>query len=296
MANQLYTKEHLDKRNVYPKNYIENIVDKESGKPLQDILNSFNCYFLSYFGDKESTRLQVPLSLRKEGLWITYVDYNHNITIEYYNTNKVSDEYWSNSSNWRQGSNLLVGELSISANGNWVINGIETKYKAQGEKGATPLLRFNENKIQVSYDKGKSWENLSTAITDNFRISKYVSSIGELPTDVLLGTMYGVGPYYYEDDTDQLYPYYNIYVYSNTDNGDTWVNNGPFTSLTVGVSQTVGDNDDLVLSQKAVKDNFIMSTSIRNIDTSLTQEEIEIGIKNNTLDPNTLYLAFEDDE
>ena len=57
MANQLYTKEHLDKRNVYPKNYTENIFDKESGKALPDILNSFNCYFLSYFGDKESTSI-----------------------------------------------------------------------------------------------------------------------------------------------------------------------------------------------------------------------------------------------
>ena len=253
MANQLYTKEHLDKRNVYPKNYIENIVDKESGKPLQDILNSFNCYFLSYFGDKESTRLQVPLSLRKEGLWITYVDYNHNITIEYYNTNKVSDEYWSNSSNWRQGSNLLVGELSISANGNWVINGIETKYKAQGEKGASPKLRINDNKYQASYDEGNTWEDISSIITNNLRISRYIGADEALPTQgILEGTIYAKGPYYKDDDTLQEYPTYRIWVYSWKDNTLAWQDNGTFSNFPLGVVQEAGNSKDKVMSQDAV--------------------------------------------
>lgn len=296
MANQLYTKENSDKRNVYPKNYTENIFDKESNKSLSDILNSFNCYFLSYAGDKESTRLQVPISLRREGLWITYVDYNHTITTEYYNTNRISDEYWSNSSNWRMGSNVLVGELAISSNGNWIINGEETSFPAKGEVGNTPLLRVAEGKIQVSYDNGHVWNDLSTAITDNFKVSRYVSGIEELPKTALLGTMIGVGPYFYNEDTSQLYPYYNIYIYASTDDGEMWVNNGPFTSMKIGVSQEIGDSDSLTMSQKAIRDNFVASSTVRRIDTSLTQDEIDEGIKQGTLDPNTLYLAFEEDE
>ena len=295
MANQLYTQENQVKKNVYPKNYTENIVDKQSGIALPEILNGFNCYFLSYTGDKESTRLQVPVSLRKEGIWITYVDYNHKVVTEWYNSKKINDLEFKKSSNWRIGSNMLVGDLSISSNGNWVINGEETEFKAQGEAGQTPIIRFSNNRFELSYD-GKAWEVISNEITDNFRIKRYVNSESDLPNDEVVGTIYGVGPLYDSTDIEQLYPYYDIYVYSNTDAGDTWINNGPFTSIEVGISQEVGGSDSLTMSQKAIRDNFVASSTVRRIDTSLTQDEIDEGIKQGTLDPNTLYLAFEEDE
>lgn len=292
MANQLYTKEHLDKRNVYPKNYTENIFDKESGKALPDILNSFNCYFLSYFGDKESTRLQVPLSLRKEGLWITYVDYNHIITIEYYNANRVSDEYWSDSSNWRQGSNLLVGELSISSNGNWVIDGIETEYKAQGERGITPLIRYySNNKLQASYDEGRTWQDISNEFENKLKIKKYISATEDLPLTESEGTIYMQGPF-----TDSSgHTYYKMWVYAWKDNVLGWQENGEFNSIAAGVTQEYGDSPSMVMSQKAVKDNFVFSNTIRGIDTTHTQDEIEDMIEAGTADPNILYLAFENE-
>lgn len=95
----------LGYENIYPKSYIDAIIDKESGMALQDILNSFNMYFLSYNGNAEHTRLQVPKILRRKGLWITYVKYNNTIVTEWYNGNSVEDSIWGKDENWNSESN-----------------------------------------------------------------------------------------------------------------------------------------------------------------------------------------------
>lgn len=236
MANQLYTKKYLDKNNVFPKNKIENIIDEESGNSLKEILQGFNCYFLSYTDSVETTRLQVPKLLRKQGLWITYVDYENNTITEYYDNPSIEDFEFKNSSNWREGNNRLVGDLSISANGNWVINGIETEYKAKGETGETPLVRFYNKRFQVSYNKGNSWEYISEEFEVNMSISKYVNTIQELPNSASLGQIYAVGPIYLNEDTEQTNPYWDLYVYSyNKDNQLRWNYSGHFNSILVGI-------------------------------------------------------------
>ena len=111
-------------------------------------------YFLSYTGNTAQTRCQVPKDLRREGLWITYVDFNHKVITEWYNSDNIDDETWGVNTYWRQGSNKLIGDISISSNGNWVINGSETEFKATGDP-IKPLLRvnFSTNKLQISYDE-----------------------------------------------------------------------------------------------------------------------------------------------
>lgn len=161
MAEQLIKKTGEGYSNVMPKSWIEAITDKSTGESLTHILQGFNMYFLSYTGNTEQTRCQVPKILRKKGLWITYVKYDGNVYTEWYNSNNIDDKSWGNSSNWRIGNNELVGDLTISANGNWVINGNETEFKAIGEKGNTPLIRIADNKLQVSYDGGDTYNNVS---------------------------------------------------------------------------------------------------------------------------------------
>ena len=161
MAEQLIKKTGEGHSNVMPKSWIEAITDKSTGESLTHILQGFNMYFLSYTGNTEQTRCQVPKILRKKGLWITYVKYDGNVYTEWYNSNNIDDKSWGNSSNWRIGNNELVGDLTISANGNWVINGNETEFKAIGEKGNTPLIRIADNKLQVSYDGGDTYNNVS---------------------------------------------------------------------------------------------------------------------------------------
>lgn len=85
---------------IFPKTFIDAVEDRESGNSLTEILSGFNMYFLSYIGSRELTRLQVPLFLRKTGLWITYVLYDKTVVTEWYAGEDISDKAWKNSSNW----------------------------------------------------------------------------------------------------------------------------------------------------------------------------------------------------
>ena len=110
--------------NVSPITSIRAVKSAETGYTLDDILTGFNMLFLSYNVSAELTRLQVPLSFRREGLWVTYVTYDRTVVTEWYNSNDIDDDTWKSDANWRQGSNMLVGDISISSEGNWVINGV----------------------------------------------------------------------------------------------------------------------------------------------------------------------------
>ena len=278
--------------NVMPKSWIEAIKDKNTGKTLVEILQSFNMYFLPYDGNSTSTRCLVPTMLRKKGLWITYVKYDGNVYTEWYAADEIDDKSWGDSSNWRIGNNTLVGDITISANGNWVINGTETEFKAVGEKGNTPLIRVANNKLQVSYDlgdtyidvtsnpvytkfrwlattgdtqannvgriqastdEGNTWTNMSNDFINNLHISRYIGVNESLPTSgIAEGTIYAKGPYYAEDDTLNDNPIYRLWVYAWKGNTLAWQDNGEFTSIAAGVVQETGDSETEVMSQKAV--------------------------------------------
>ena len=278
--------------NVNPKSWTEAIKDKSTGINLEHIIQSFNMYFLSYNGNTSTTRCLVPSKFRRKGLWITYVKYDGNVYTEWYAASEIDDKSWGDSSNWRIGNNTLVGDITISSNGNWVINGTETKFKAIGEKGNTPLIRVANNRFQVSYDlgdtyidvnsnpvytkfrwlatsgdtqannvgriqastdEGKTWTNMSNDFTNNLHISRYIGINESLPTSgVAEGTIYAKGPYYDEGDTLNDNPIYRLWVYAWKDNTLAWQDNGEFTSIAAGVVQDTGDSETEVMSQKAV--------------------------------------------
>ena len=255
MSNQLVKRDYLEGyRKVFPKTFTDAIKDRDSGMSLAEILQGFNMYFLSYNGNKALTRCSVPLSLRKEGLWITYVLYDHTVITEWYNSDNIDDEAFGSDDNWRQSSNMLVGDISISADGYWVIEGKKTSTKAQGETGVTPLLRFGDNnKLQVSYNEGKEWEDISSDITNNLKISKYIGINEALPTSgIAEGTIYMKGPYYDENDINNDNPIYRMWIYAWKGNTLAWQDNGEFTSIFAGVVQTTGNSETEVMSQAAI--------------------------------------------
>lgn len=259
MSNQLVKKNPSEGyQNVFPKTFIDAIKDRESGVTLTEILSGFNMYFLSYNGSRALTRCKVPKSLRKEGLWITYVLYDHTVVTEWYNSEDIEDAAFSSNDNWRQASNMLVGDISISTDGYWVINGEKSEVKATGETGVTPLLRIGDsNKFQVSYNNGKTWKDISNSITNNLRISKYIGINDSLPTSgVAEGTIYMKGPYYAEDDTLNDNPIYRMWVYAWKGNTLAWQDNGEFTSISAGIVQETGNSEIEVMSQKAVTDRL----------------------------------------
>ena len=306
--------------NVNPRSWIEAIKDKNTGQTLVEILQGFNMYFLPYNGNTSATRCLVPTSLRKKGLWITYVKYDGNVYTEWYGANEIDDTSWGDSSNWRIGNNTLVGDITISANGNWVINGTETEFKAIGEKGNTPLLRVANNRLQVSYDigdtyidvtnnpvytkfrwlgttgdtqannvgriqasvdEGKTWTNMSNDFTNNLHISRYIGGNESLPTSgIAEGTIYAKGPYYNEGDTLNDNPIYRLWVYAWKGNTLAWQDNGEFTSIAAGVVQEAGNSETEVMSQKAVTNKFIELESEVKDMEVLTVNSIKDGFIN----------------
>lgn len=171
---QLIKKNNQDGRykDIFPKTFLDAVKDRQTELALTDILSGFNMYFLSYVGSSNDTRLQVPEFLRKAGLWITYVRYDKTIVTEWYASDDISDEAWGLDSNWRIGSNMLVGDIAISSEGNWIVNGVDIGVKAQGKQGITPLLRIYDNKLQVSYNEGDSYVDINdTPVYTQFRVN-----------------------------------------------------------------------------------------------------------------------------
>lgn len=244
--------------NIFPKTYLDTIKDRETNTSLIDILSYFNMYYLPYVGSQKSTRLQIISKFRRTGLWITYIKYDGTVISEWYASEDMSDDAWKDDKNWRLATNSLVGDITISSDGYWVINGVVTEHKARGEHGTTPLLRYNnENKLQVSYNEGNYWSDV-TSFSNNLRISKYIGINESLPTSgVGEGTIYMKGPYYAEDDTLNNNPIYRMWVYAWKGNTLAWQDNGEFQSVAVNVVQELGNSEDKVISQKVVTEEIL---------------------------------------
>lgn len=324
MSNQLIKKDYLEGyRKVFPKTFIDAIKDKESGVSLAEILQGFNMYFIAYNGSNKLTRCSIPKFLRKEGLWITYVLYDHTVITEWYNSDNIDDESFGSDDNWRQASNMLVGDISVSADGYWVVKGEKTEAKAHGEDGITPMLKVgNSNKLQVSYNGGKSWEDisdyiipkfrwlqnddssgiiqismdlgntwkdLSNPIVNNLKISKYIGINEVLPTSgIAEGTIYMKGPYYDESDVNNSNPIYRMWVYAWKGSTLAWQDNGEFTSISAGVVQELGDSTTQVISQKTVSYEI---EKLKSIHVVLTEEEYNaLQVK----DPDKFYFVIEE--
>lgn len=134
--------------------------------------------------------------------------------------------------------------------------------------GGGALFKWSDdNKIQISYDEGATWEDLSPEFADNVRIIDYVASVAALPTDAPNGAMYMVGPAGGTGTT------YNLYIKATSG----WIDNGSFTSVSAGIVQTTGTSTTEVMSQKAVTDALnVANNNIdilkSNIESSETQE------------------------
>ena len=143
------------------------------------------------------------------------------------------------------GDNIIIGE-----NGNWWQNGIDTNIpvSVKGDNGLTPYLRWSvNNQIEYSYNN-INWYTLSNRFNTNIKIKNYVRSVNELPNNIELGTIYGVGPNYAEVDIEHTNPIYNIYVYTSSG----WINNGRFNNLPILISQSLGDSETETVSQKII--------------------------------------------
>ena len=269
---------------IFPKTFIDAVLDKESGVTLTDILAMFNMLFLSYNGSRSQTRLQVPSSLRREGLWVTYVLYDKTVVTEWYSAEAIDDTTFGDSANWRDGSNALVGDISISSDGYWVINGEVTNIKAQGEAGITPILRVGSNNhLQVSYTNDSSYVDVSpNPVFTQFRINN-----NKLEQSIDLGNTWTIASDYIAAwfrftgtaGSSQADNVGKIQI--SRDNGATWSDlSGEFTnSLHIkGYVATVG-----ALPSTAVQgDIYGVGPTYDTSDTEHTNPIYQLYVKNST--------------
>lgn len=269
---------------IFPKTFIDAVLDKESGVTLTDILAMFNMLFLSYNGSRSQTRLQVPSSLRRQGLWVTYVLYDKTVVTEWYSAEAIDDTTFGDSANWRDGSNALVGDISISSDGYWAINGEVTNIKAQGEAGITPILRVGSNNhLQVSYTNGSTYADVSpNPVFTQFRVSN-----NKLEQSVDLGLTWTVASNYiaawfrFTGTTGSSQADNVGKIQISRDNGATWSDlSGEFTnSLHIkGYVATVG-----TLPSTAVQgDIYGVGPTYDPSDTEHTNPIYQLYVKDST--------------
>lgn len=269
---------------IFPKTFIDAVLDKESGVTLTDILAMFNMLFLSYNGSRSQTRLQVPSSLRREGLWVTYVLYDKTVVTEWYSAEAIDDTTFGDSANWRDGSNALVGDISISLDRYWVINGEVTNIKAQGEAGITPILRVGSNNhLQVSYTNGNTYVDVSpNPVFTQFRVSN-----NKLEQSVDLGLTWTVASNYiaawfrFTGTTGSSQADNVGKIQISRDNGATWSDlSGEFTnSLHIkGYVATV----DALPSTAVQGDIYGVGPTYDPSDTGHTNPIYQLYVKNST--------------
>lgn len=284
---------YKDRKPVFPSTVIQAVFDGKTGASLEAILAQFNSIYIQYQGSPEATRNIIPVEMRRAGLTITYMNMDsETITERATSAVQKDNDHWSLNINWTRVDELsLSGDIAVSANGTWIINGEDTGVKAVGPKGdagITPWLKTIDNKLHYSYDNvrwepcseniaawfrfkatsstglepsvgkfqisrdNKNWEDLSPEITNALRIAGYVATSSALPSGKPVGTIFGVGPTFAAEDTAHTNPIYRLYVYD----GSKWVDNGTFTSIAAGVVQETGNSETLVMSQKATTEKL----------------------------------------
>ena len=92
--------------NIFPLQYVSNILDKATGETLTILLSRYNHIFIPFTGEKDITRAAVPSIMRRKGLYITYITPDSIIITEYFKGNKTetNNEDWVKDKNW--GTNL----------------------------------------------------------------------------------------------------------------------------------------------------------------------------------------------
>lgn len=299
--------ETLERNDIFPISVLDAIFDKKNGNSLKSILYQFNNIYITFQGSAAATRKMLPFELRRKGVIISYKNmYDEAITEKLIQDNNISDDIIALDTSWVTIDNLsLSGDISISADGYWIINGEKTNIEAKGSQGIpgnTPYIRYDEslNKLQYSYDN-INWTTCSDYISAWFKFtgttgSSQADNIGKIQisrdngatwsdlsgefTNSLhikgyVATVGALPSTAVQGDIYGVGPTYDpsdteqtnpIYQLYVKDNTG-WINNGRFTSISAGVVQELGDSETEVISQKTI------SQSIYNM-----------GGYNNTLD------------
>lgn len=103
----------------FPDTTIDRITDS-SGKPLSKILSECNHIVVPFTNNSiRDTRLQVPVALRRKGLWITYVTCQGTVVTEFYNHELTDVNSWVNPNNWVNHLNECIIKREVNKVLSW---------------------------------------------------------------------------------------------------------------------------------------------------------------------------------
>lgn len=156
MFEQLYKKEDNEYIKIFPFNYIQNLIDSESGNTLASILTMFNNIALPYQNNAKDTRDLIPVLLRRKGLWITYNNGEEFITEYFCGTAEEVTSDWTNDDNWERVPNLKY----VQENANKIPDGIITPDKLS--PALQELIKQNNTIINLADDE--DLEEVNSAI------------------------------------------------------------------------------------------------------------------------------------
>lgn len=144
---QLVTQDNGNIEKIFPKNYMSNIVDEETGESLRIFLLKYNHIDLGYRSSKSSARLAVPIIMRRKGLYITYYLPDDVVITEFFNGNKteVSDTNWVKDELWVKDVNELnIYDVKIS-DGSITLDKLSEEVMQLISKGDITINNFPDN-------------------------------------------------------------------------------------------------------------------------------------------------------
>lgn len=302
------------------------VADWENVNSWDSIYYNYN-KFAGWYRSEESLKKYIPFP--EIGCY-AYIGSDLNEAVIY----RCDRKYvWTNTTEhvWDYIKVIVGGNVTVGENGNWFNNGVDTNIPAsiKGENGKTPIIRNNNNILEVSYDNvnwtkisdemaawfrwqtqggqqafstgkiqitrdGITWTDLSGEFVNNLRISRYIDADETLPTSgIAEGTIYAKGPYYEDTDTNHDYPAYRIWVYAWKGNTLAWVDHGQFTSIAAGIVQDTGDSEVAVMSQKAVTDKLSeLGSKVFNYNHFVGKGITFSAVKLHGFTPNRTYKVY----
>ena len=232
--HQLDKYDELDdtRKDIFPISLIQAIFDK-SGVRLDVLLSQFNVLYLPFKGNVEETRLQVLPLYRRNGILLTYIDYDNKVHYEIYEGDQKEDIVWKDSKNWKQFSIYIKEQINdIFKNiddypdikeelTNIIINYFNEEVRDDIEN----LVTNNVNQYLSKYD----FTNIITTLFNNYvTTEQFINDINNSVTNYLNTNITNLVNEYLDINSQTLINnYLNEHIsnlineYFKSDNGNT---------------------------------------------------------------------------
>lgn len=195
MANENTKKQLLIKdadryKNIFPINYIVNVIDFDSNENLESILKRFNHVMVSITGTKAVIRAEVPSLLRHKGLHISYI-YDDKLHTEYYKGDSIVDSEWIKDANWgftlndNNNDSIVIkdGSIHFSMFDQEIKDAINSIVDITRLQATATAVKGNDASANVTYHNGVFSFNFMLPKGDkgdNFAVDKIYSSVAAM--------------------------------------------------------------------------------------------------------------------